>query len=330
MGLKPGTIGGSDVSAILGQNPWRNRHSVWLELTGKVSPTPDNERFRLGRLYEPVVASQFGAAHPEFRVLMNANGTEEIAEYVYDKEPTLIAHPDRILKRVDGDRLSGLEIKTTNIANKRRWGDEGEYDAVPIQYLIQCHWYMGLSNIDDWWIAVSFLDDAGVGRSYRQYHLYKDDELFNEMLEQTLEFYNEFVKANKEPPLETVDDTTKRWVSERLSKNTEPIAVATRDEESCMAAYIAAKETADKAKEDLERAETMLKIAIGERDGLQSETFGKVTWKLCKDSSRADYAAVCKEIAEERGIDIEPYVARNTKVVKGSRRFLTSGMKVNL
>ncbi len=330
MGLIQGKIGGTDVSAIVGQNPWRTRHSVWLELTGKTSPTPDNERFRLGRLYEPKVAGLFEAAHEEYDVLMNADGTEEIAEYVYKDCPAFVAHPDRILRRKDDGSFSGLEIKTSNLSNVKKWGDEGENDAVPIQYLIQCHWYMGLTGFKDWWVAVSFLDDFGVARNYRQYRLFKDDELFDELLKATEEFYYEFVKANKEPPLESVDETTKRWVNERFAKNLVPIANATPQEENVMAAYIAAKEEAERAKADLERAETMLKTAIGERDGLQSETFGKVTWKLAKDSSRVDYKAVCEELAAECNASLDDYYSRNSKIVKGTRRFVASGLKVTL
>jgi putative phage-type endonuclease len=49
-------IGGSDVSAICGLNPWRSPLSVYLEKTGQIEAAEENEAMRWGTLLEPVVA----------------------------------------------------------------------------------------------------------------------------------------------------------------------------------------------------------------------------------------------------------------------------------
>lgn len=92
-----------------------------------------------------------------------------------------------------------------------------------------------------------------------------------------------------------------------------------------MATYLARKEALEAAQEELNQVELALKMAIGDRDGLSSETFGKVTWKRTKDTQRVDYKGVCEEL------EIAPEIfERHTKKVEGTRRFVTSGLKINL
>ena len=92
-----------------------------------------------------------------------------------------------------------------------------------------------------------------------------------------------------------------------------------------MARLIESKDALEKAKQKYELYETKVKQAIGDRDGIMSETFGKVTWKLSKPSSRVDYKAVCDELNPPMEL-----LKKYTTEVQGSRRFVTSGMKVTL
>lgn len=320
-----GRIGGTTVSAIVGQNPWETAHSAYLKLRHEVDPTPDNTAMARGRRYEPIVAEIFAGGRPEFRVAHNRLGTDDPELYEHEQYPFLIGHPDRLLYDANTNQLvAGLEIKTSNWANVRNWGEEGT-DAIPRHYLIQCLWYAGLAKLPEWRVAVAFLDDLGVLRSYREYNVIADEELYETLVASAVEFWNNHVLPGIPPAIGQIDDTTKRWINRRFPVNVQPLEVATPQEEQIMARYLMQKEALEAAQREFDYVEAALKMAIGDRDGLESETFGKVTWKRSKDSTRVDYRAVCDELNPSQEL-----LAKHTKQVEGTRRFVASGLKVNI
>ena len=113
MGLERGKIGGADVSAIVGLNPYESAFGAWLKLRGEVSDEPENAAIERGRRLEPVVASMFAGMRPEFVVRHNRQGTEEPEKYVDAEYDFMVGHPDRLLYSAEtNDLLYGLEIKT--------------------------------------------------------------------------------------------------------------------------------------------------------------------------------------------------------------------------
>ena len=319
-----GRIGGTTVSAIVGQNPLMTPHSAYLELSGEVGPTPDNEAMARGRAYEPVIADLFATGNSQYRVAHNRQGTEDPEVYVDSDYPFLIGHPDRMLYDARTDELvAGLEIKTSNISNKRFWGEVGT-DAIPVHYLIQCQWYAGLAKLPYWIVAVEFLKDDGVADSFREYRVTADSELFETLVESAVDFWENHVVAGVPPEFE-VDDTTTRWIQKKYPRSLRSLEAATPQEEQVMARFLREKEEFENARKELERAEAELKLAIGDRDGLYSPTFGKVTWRNGKDSKRVDYHAICDEL----NVD-EEVVARHTKLIAAKRRFCASGLRIQL
>lgn len=320
-----GRIGGTTVSAIVGQNPWETPHSAYLKLRREVEPTPDNEVMARGRRFEPIVADIFQGVRPEYRVAHNRKGTDEPELYEHEKYPYLIGHPDRLLYDAEnGNLVAGLEIKTSNLSNTRNWGLEGT-DAIPPHYLIQCQWYAGLANLPEWEVAVAFFDDGGMLKTYREYKVIADAELFETLVARAVDFWEKHVLPGVPPAIGMVDETTKRWINSRFPANVKPLEAATPQEEQLMARYIARKEELEAAQREFEKSEAALKVAIGDRDGLTSDTYGKVTWKKAKDSTRVDYKGICGELNPPAEL-VEKY----TKEVEGTRRFVAAGLKVKL
>lgn len=321
---KFGKIGGSIVSAIVGMNPWDNSLGAYLKLRKEVSPAPDNIAMERGRRYEPIIADIFQGGRQEYRVEHNRLGTDEPEVLEHDEHSFLVGRPDRLLYDADNNNLvAGLEIKTTNWSNLKQWGVEGS-DSIPANYLIQCQWYAGLANLPIWEVAVGFLDDSGRLRQYKEFRVNADKELFEALVERAVEFWEEHVIKGVPPQEETVDATTARWIQERFPKNINPLEIANEEEEQKIVKLIQAKQNLEKAQALYDNAENELKIAIGDRDGLQSDALGKVTWKCSKDSSRVDYRGICEELNVDKEI-----VSRHTKKVVGSRRFVTSGLKMD-
>ena len=52
-------LGGSDIGAILGLNPWRTPYQVFLEKTGQAEPFTGNLQTRFGSYAEEFVAREY-------------------------------------------------------------------------------------------------------------------------------------------------------------------------------------------------------------------------------------------------------------------------------
>lgn len=148
------TIGGSEIGAILGMNPWQSAYSLWAEKTGRIPSFDGNLQTKLGSYLEEFVAKLF-----EEQSGKKVQRTNFI--YRNDKYEGLHASPDRLLVSED----AGLEIKTTSAYNS------GKFKGVefPQQYYAQAVQYMAVTERRQWYIAVL------IGNTdFRIYHLTRD------------------------------------------------------------------------------------------------------------------------------------------------------------
>ena len=248
---RKGKIGGTDVSAIVGMNPYKSAFSVWLEKTGRASDViEDNEAMARGRRMEPVLASLYAATHPEIEVAMNRNRTQGI-EYIEDKEYNfLIAHPDRLLF-LQNILNSGLELKTAHIRNRPEWGEPGT-DEVPVHYLIQCQWYMGLECLPWWDVFVGFFDDNNKLVSNAEYRIINNADLFQKLRQEAIAFYLNYIRGGVEPVIDAADNIVTQWIKDKYPNNNGILESATQEEEVLMNRLLQAKETAEQAQKQKE------------------------------------------------------------------------------
>ena len=126
-------IGGSDASAALGMNPWRNNRDLWLIKTGrKTAPDiSDNRAVRYGQNAEEYIRRIFQL---DF---------EDTYEVHYKKDcilqnrerPNFIYSPDGLLLEKETGRRGILEIKTSTIlrsTDREKWKKQ-----IPQNYYIQ-------------------------------------------------------------------------------------------------------------------------------------------------------------------------------------------------
>ncbi len=148
------TIGGSEIGAILGLNPWQSAYSLWAERTGRIPGFEGNLQTKLGSYLEEFVAKLFEE---------NSGKKVRKTNYIWrnDKYPILHASPDRLLVSED----AGLEIKTTSAYNSGKFKGED----FPGQYYAQAVQYMMITERRQWYIAVL------VGNTdFHIYHLHRD------------------------------------------------------------------------------------------------------------------------------------------------------------
>lgn len=135
-------IGGSDASAILGLNPYKNNIELWMNKTGRVEQEDISDRpyVKYGTLAEPHLRELFKLDHPEFEVFYEENNM-----FLNDLYPFAHASLDGWMKDKDG-RNGILEIKTTNIMQsmqKEKWKDR-----IPDNYYLQILHYFMVTEYD--------------------------------------------------------------------------------------------------------------------------------------------------------------------------------------
>lgn len=124
-------IGGSDASAVVGLNPYKDNVELWREKTGQVIPEDISDRpyVKYGTNAEGYLRELFALDFPEYTVEYVENNM-----FLNEKYPFAHASLDGWLTDQDG-RKGVLEIKTTNILQsmqKEKWKDQ-----IPDNYYIQ-------------------------------------------------------------------------------------------------------------------------------------------------------------------------------------------------
>lgn len=140
-----GSLGGSDIGAVLGLNRYATPYTVWAEKTGRLPEKEDNEAMRQGRDLEEYVAKRF-----------SEKSGKRVNRYNYllrnSDAPYLHANIDR---RVVGEK-AGLECKTASALSIKSYSG-GEF---PESYYAQCVAYLAVTGWDRWYLAALVLNKA--------------------------------------------------------------------------------------------------------------------------------------------------------------------------
>ena len=147
-------IGGSDVAALFGLDPYKSYWRLWHEKAGNIEPedVSDKDEVKFGVKIERSVAEWFCE---ENRFLLQKS------EYIESKNVHGFGgEPDYIIKnkpREDGAGYANiariLEVKTTGYNSYKLWVN-GE---PPLRYQLQLQTYMGLSGMK--WGMLAILVD---------------------------------------------------------------------------------------------------------------------------------------------------------------------------
>lgn len=170
-------LGGSDIGAIMGVNPYKTPYELWKEkIEGK--EYTNSEAAYWGHILEEPVANEF-----------SKRTGKKVAKVNYmlqhPKYDFMLANIDR---RVVGENAI-LECKTTNEYNKKLWKD----DEVPASYIFQCMHYMAVTGAEKAYIACL----VG-GQKYIYKEIQRDEDLIQFMIEREKEFWD--CVKNKIPP----------------------------------------------------------------------------------------------------------------------------------
>jgi putative phage-type endonuclease len=183
-------IGGSDLGAICGLNPYRSALDVYLDKTSDDIQEETNAAMRWGNLLEDVVAKAYSEDTGYF--LKIADGPIYHSEYKF-----LAANIDRWV----GDKEYVLECKTAGFTKAKEWGDLGT-DQIPESYLVQVAYYAAICDVPKVDIAVLI-----GGQDFRIYTYNRDKNLEEKLIKIACNFWNNHIEKGIPPKCINTKDT---------------------------------------------------------------------------------------------------------------------------
>ena len=287
-------LGGSDIGAILGFSKYRTALDVWLEKTARVVNKVDNLPMRFGSFAESFVASEY-AAQTRFALVHSETGV------VHPQHPFMVGHIDRYVFEssddIDGELFHGdgsctaahlLECKTASPFNQSDWGELGT-DEVPMSYLVQCLWYLAITNLERCDVAVLF------GNSdFRLYEVYRDQELEDLIITKAAAFWNDYVQQDIPPPAQCEADYQCLFKKEIVGKAIEadPTVCELTQKLCLLNSEIKSKES------EISQIKQTIMGQMGEAELLTYQGQVLATWKSPKQSYRLDSKRFEKEHPE--------------------------------
>lgn len=192
-------IGGSEISAVIGQNPYMDNVTLWELKTGRrqTEDISDKPCIQYGHQAEMHLRGLFRLDFPEYDVEYIDNNSFTNSRYPWAK-----ASLDGWLTEKETSRKGILEIKTTEILQsmqKEKWNQR-----IPNNYYCQVLFYMAVLEAD-FAVLKAQLKTVFDGIPYLQTKHYKIEraevqEDIEFLMKKGAEFW-EYVEADKKPPL---------------------------------------------------------------------------------------------------------------------------------
>ena len=307
---RPHGIGGTDIGAILGLSPYKTPLELWSELVSSDSPASrDMLHLRYGQHTESFVAKEYERATGMFTVEHSPTLFHKTHGYMFGHIDRFVQDTPDIPAVVDGviaaNRL--LECKTSSAFSKNDWGEAGT-DQVPPLYLVQCAWYMAITECEVADLAVL------IGNSdFRVYCIKRDLELEDLILEHAKRFWFDHVLGNTPPAPVNVQDVSLLFPKEAQGSSVEASDELIR----CIQTYQDGCNRSQVLSDECERLKLEILSFMGEAEKLIHSGKTLATWKCAKSSQRIDTKALAAA---------HPDIAKDfTSSVLGSRRFLLKG-----
>lgn len=124
-------VGGSDVGAIMGVNPWESAYSLWAK---KCNLIPEEKlsswRIRFGNKFEQPILEMWQEDNPDWDVF-------DTGTYRHSQHPYMMANPDALAIHKKTGEMMIIEVKTSG----RSWNE------IPPHYQAQVQHYMAVMGI---------------------------------------------------------------------------------------------------------------------------------------------------------------------------------------
>lgn len=303
-------ITATDLSAVLGENPWHKPIDVWMDKMGYTQlQKQTGEQAAMGHAFESAVAQfykktccpegkhwriyapNFSVRHP---TVSWAIATPD--RYVFEADKT-----EPIINAQHGGAVAGqahhlLEVKLVGPRALDKWllrdddsDVEVEADRIPSYVYCQTQWQMFVTGYDRCDVAAQL-----GGTSFRKFEVLRDEEFLSHAVQEAGRFWTYNVLGKKQPEPDG-SASYKRFLDKTYPRDNKLIElVEAPPEAEALAAqykeYCDRKAAADKEREFFSQK---LKALIGDRPGFQAP-WGKATWTT--GNGKVDYATLIHDL----------------------------------
>ena len=192
-------IGGSELAAILGLDPYKTPLDVWLDKTGRAVKFEGNEATFRGNALEDAIGLYME------RELGSDWERMPTQQLIHPKHPICRGNPDRIFRHVLTGEMIGGELKST-IEKVTEDDLIDPENPKKLPWLFQCQWYMGLTGLNRWelgWMGAYF--------NYTQITVNYNESLFAALIEFAEDWWRRHIVADVAPDPTNSHDVELLW-----------------------------------------------------------------------------------------------------------------------
>ena len=259
-------LGASEVSAIVGLNPFCTPLKLYALKTKLILPEPETESQEWGKRLERVVSNKFSENH---KVKLIARKVR----YFHPKHGFISCELDNIIALTD----ELVEAKTVNAYDWKKWADPNQ---IPEYIIVQVMMQLGLAKRKKAWVACL----CG-GQKYIEKEILFDEEFYNMLVEKCIKFWD--MVQNKVPPACCADDN--ETLLALYPKSDEQIQ-AMQEMNDCIATLQKTKLDIKELETHKDELEAKLKEVIKDNLGIKTSEY-VVKWTP-QTTSRLNYDAL--------------------------------------
>lgn len=125
------SIGGSEISTIMGLNPYESAYALWAKKTGKIpSLVQENWAIRFGKAFEEPILQLWAEEHPDYEVFLTGTYQDSLLPFRH-------ANPDALARHRETGEWIVIEVKTAR----------STWDSVPDGYYAQVQHYLDVLGL---------------------------------------------------------------------------------------------------------------------------------------------------------------------------------------
>lgn len=273
-------LGGTDVAAIAGVNPWRTPLDVYLDKTGQQATDQRDipEAAQWGTDLEALIASKWAKTHG--RVIRRVGLMRDAAH------PHRLASVDRVVLAPASRTATALyEGKTTGLRRETDWtaGIWGDFGRLPAEYLCQVQWYLGITGLDLCHVACLI-----GGQRLVEVSVPFDPALFDALAADADAFWARHIQACQ-PPEPTIADLPR--LAQLYPRTVDDPVELDDDAYEAVRRYAEAKTRIRHVESEAANHELTIKTALGEHTTGTTDGNTVVTWRP-QASRRVDSKAL--------------------------------------
>jgi len=240
------SIGGSEVSTIMGLNPYESAYALWAKKTGKIpSLIEENWAVRFGKAFESPILGLWSQEHPEYEVFTTGTYQDALLPFRH-------ANPDALARHRETGEWIVVEVKTAR----------STWDSVPAGYVAQVQHYMDILGLKQAAIV------AVAGMTWYDTWVTRDDFEIATQRQRVAEFYT-MMMSDQKPAWDGSESTYEAVRYQHPEIVNEEVEIEALFELSNLqAAY-------DKAASELREAKSQVLDAMGNAKHAYMEIEGK-------------------------------------------------------